>query len=98
MREGVLPANPRADEQQGHVAVVGAAPAQLTLERVHLPVELVDQAQARLDVATPGLEQRHRRQQCSAVAAEQIADRTGEAMTRERGVDAVLQLRSLLDQ
>jgi hypothetical protein len=59
-RVGEHPADPRHGQEQQHVAVVGAEPAQLTLARADLALELVDQAQARLDRALPRLGQPER--------------------------------------
>lgn len=57
-RVGEDPADPGHAEQQWHVAVLGAEPAQLQLAAGDLPVELVDQVQARVDRCGSGLRQR----------------------------------------
>jgi hypothetical protein len=49
------PADPRHGAEERHVAVVGAEPAQLALALGDLALELVDQPQAGVDRALPGL-------------------------------------------
>src|SRR5919106_1751866 len=51
------PGDARDGGEQRDVAMIGTESTQVRLARIDLPVELVDQAQARLDVASPRLRQ-----------------------------------------
>src|SRR4029453_14516324 len=74
-RVGEHPADPGHGQQERHVAVVGAEPAQLALARADLAVELVDQAQAGLERALPWLGQSQAGEQLAAADAKEIGGR-----------------------
>src|SRR5919201_4790123 len=97
-REREDPADPGDREQERDVSVVGAERAQLALAAVDLVVELVDQAQARLQRSCPRLGQRQPLEQPPAAGAEQVAARVGDAVLEEERVHPVLQRASVLDQ
>src|SRR6266511_2481237 len=89
-RVGEHPADAGDGEEQGDVAVVGAEPAQLALAAVDLAIELIDQTQARLHVAAPGLGQRQPGEQVAAADAEQVGDGAGLAVGEQDRVHALL--------
>src|SRR5439155_4002217 len=92
------PADPRDREQQRHVAVLGAELPERLLAGVDLPVELVDQTQARLDRAGPGLGQRQPLQERAAGDAKQVGDGAGLAMREQQCVDALLETGAVADE
>jgi hypothetical protein len=73
--------------QKRHVGVGGAQSAQLPCAGLDLAVELVDQAQADLDVGSPRLRQAEPGEQLAAADAEQVGDRAGLAVC-EQGLRA----------
>src|SRR5918996_5942253 len=88
---GEHPADPGHGAGQGDVWVVGAQAAQLAFALVDLPVELVDQAQAGLDRALPGLGQIEPGEQLAAVDAEEVGDGAGLAVGEQDGVHTLLE-------
>src|SRR6266487_568710 len=82
-RVGEHPADPGHRAEQRHVAVVGAAPAQLALAVADLPVELVDQTQAGLDRPLPRLWQPELCEQLATAHTEEIGGRTRLAMREQ---------------
>jgi hypothetical protein len=71
--------------------VVGAEPAQLAFALADLALELVDQAQARLDRPLPRLRQTERRKKLAATHTEQIGNGAGLAVREQHRVHALLQ-------
>jgi hypothetical protein len=63
--------------------VVGAEPAELSLAGGDLAVELVDEAQARLDGAGPGLGKRESLEERAPRDAEQVGHRAGRAVREQ---------------
>src|SRR5262245_34238455 len=94
-RVGEYPADSRHGQEQRDVAVVGAESAQLALALVDLMLELVDQAQARLDRALPGLRQSESGEQLAAAVTEEIRDWTRLAVGEQDGVHALLEARTM---
>ena len=78
--------------------MVGAQPAQFAFAGVDLLVELVDQAQARLDVSLPWLGKLEPFEQSASGDAEKLGDRTGLSVCEQKRVDAVLQARAVADE
>jgi hypothetical protein len=71
--------------------VVGAEPAQLPFALADLTLELVDQPQAGVDGALPGLGEVEPGQQLAAADAEQVGDGAGFAVGEQHRVHALLQ-------
>ena len=78
--------------------MIGAARSELGVDLGDLGLELVDQKQARVDVASPGLGQIELGEQPAAGDPEEIGDRAGAPEADQRRVDPVLELRSVLHQ
>jgi hypothetical protein len=78
--------------------VIGAEPTQLALALVDLLVELVEQTQAGLDRALPGLGQSELGEQLAAAHTEEVGDRAGLAVGEQQRVHALLQARAMADQ
>jgi hypothetical protein len=96
-RVGEHPADARDGEQQPHVAVVGAEPAQLRLAGRDLAIKLVDQAQAGGESALPWLGELEPGEQLAPADAEQVGDRAGLAVRKQDRVHALLQARTVTD-
>src|SRR4029453_15064595 len=90
-RVGEDPADPGHGQQERHVAVGGAEPAQLALTRADLAVELVDQAQAGLERALPRLRATAPNEQLAAADTEEVGDGAGLAVGEQDRVHALLQ-------
>jgi hypothetical protein len=97
-RVGEHPTDPGHREQERHVAMVDAEPTQLTLAVADLAVELVDQTQAGLDRALPGLGQSEPSELLAAAHTEQIGDRTGLAVREQDSVHTLLQAGAVTHQ
>jgi hypothetical protein len=97
-RVGEHPADAGHGQQQRHVAVLGAQAAQLGLAGGDLPLELVDQAQARPQRARPGLGQRQPLQQPAPGQAEEVGDRAGLAVCEQERVHALLEAGAMADE
>jgi hypothetical protein len=97
-RVGEHPTDPGHRQQERHVAVVGAEPAQLALALADLAVELVDQTQARVDGALPRFGQVEPREQLAAADTEEVGDRAGPAVGEQDCVHALLQARAVTDE
>src|ERR671918_2986338 len=97
-RVGEHPADPGHRQEQRDVPVISAEPAQLPLALADLAVELVDQTQAGLDRALPGLRQSEPGEQLAAADAEQIRDGAGLAVREQYRVHALLQARAMSHQ
>jgi hypothetical protein len=78
--------------------VLGAEAAQLALTLADLAVELVDQPEAGVDRALPGLRQSEPRKQLAAADTEEIGDGAGLAVGEQDGVYALLQTRAVAHQ
>jgi hypothetical protein len=78
--------------------MVGAEPTQLALAFADLAIELVDQPQARVDRALPGLRQSEPSEQLAAADAEEIGDGAGFAVREQDRVHALLQARAVADE
>jgi hypothetical protein len=78
--------------------MVGARGPQLLVDGVDLAVEVVDQMRAGVDGAAPRLRDVEAVQQLAAGDTEEVGDRAGVAEGNQRGVDAVLEHRAVLDQ
>jgi hypothetical protein len=78
--------------------VVRSEAAQLALDRVDLLLERVDQVQARRDRRGPRLRQPRPLQKAAPAGAEEIVDRSLQAVLEEDRVHAVLERRALAHQ
>src|SRR5207302_451585 len=76
----------------------GAKLLQLELATVDLAVELVDQLEAPLQRQLPGLRQLQPLEQLPAAQAEEIRERTGDAVREQRRLDTVLERRPMPDE
>src|ERR687891_1943075 len=95
---GEHPADPGDGAEQRDVAVLGAEAAQLAFALVDLLVELVDQAQAGLDRALPGLGQIEPGEQLAAVDAEEVGDGAGLAVGEQDGVHTLFEAGAVADE
>jgi hypothetical protein len=78
--------------------VLGALAPELHGQPGDLQLEVVDQPQADLDVASPRVGDGQAVQQLAAGVTEEVGDRARVAEGDQRGVDAVLQRRAVPDQ
>jgi hypothetical protein len=78
--------------------VIGAECAQLALAALDLAVELVDQAQARLQRPAPDVRELQALEQGPAAGAEEVGDGAGNAVREQRRVHAVLEARPVADE
>jgi hypothetical protein len=78
--------------------VLGAEAAKLALDLVDLPLEHVDQVEARLDGRPPRLGQLQALEEAPSAGPEEVADRRAQAVLEEDRMDAVLERGALVDE